>query len=266
MGILGWQAELAQNLAKLVGLEEAAAEPYSLALSYPRVTRSSVDSRIVQLRKLGVTRLEFIGPLKIGNVSVLGKGVAGIVILGLAGSRKVALKVRREDSRRENLDHEAVMLQAANDADVGPGYLGNTSDVLAMEFVEGESLPAWLSGLKGRGRKARLRATTRVLLEQCFRLDKSGLDHGELSRAHKNVIVSSQDKPWIVDFESASFQRRVSNVTSLTQYLFLGGGFAKKLARAMGPVEREQLLECLRAYKKEGTAKSLGKILALLGV
>jgi putative serine/threonine protein kinase len=143
--------------------------------------------------------------------------------------------------------------------------LGGTSDVLAMELVDGLSLPVWLESLKGRGRRVRVRSVVKPLLEQCLQMDTYGLDHGELSRAHKNVIVSNNDIPTILDFESASLMRRPSNFTSLTQYLFLGGSIAKKIARVLGPVNRGELLKCLRDYKAggskdafEATAKVLG--------
>jgi putative serine/threonine protein kinase len=130
--------------------------------------------------------------------------------------------------------------------------LGGTADILAMELVEGLSLPLWLDSLKGRGRRARVRSVVKPLLEQCLRMDAYGLDHGELSRAHKNVIISKDDIPRILDFESASLMRRPSNFTSLAQYLFIGGGIAKKVVRVLGPVDRDELLKCLRNYKTGG--------------
>src|SRR3989475_8822135 len=129
---------------------------------------------------------------------------------------------------------------------VDPKGQGGPADVLAMEFVEGLSLPLWLESLKGRGRRARVRGMVKPLLEQCLRMDAYGLDHGELSRAHKNVIVSNDNWARILDFESASVMRRPSNFTSLAQYLFLGGSIARKTLRALGRVGRQELLRCLR--------------------
>src|SRR5260370_18688912 len=83
-------------------------------------------------------------------------------------------------------------------------------------------------------------------------MDSSGLDDGELSRGHKNVIISNDDIPKILDFESASLMRRPSNFTSLAQYLFIGGGIAKKMARVLGPVDKAELLKCQRDYKAGG--------------
>ena len=240
---------MAEAEPPVVPIEQAAYKPYSLVLAYPRPDELSVQSRIRQLEHLRVTSLVFDGPLKLDGLSFLGKGVAGTVAIGMIGGRRVALKIRRTDSRRRDMLHESEMLQAANAAGVGPMYLGNTLDVLAMELVEGLRLPTWLASLRGRGRKSRVKKAVRTLLEQCQTLDSTRLDHGELSRAHKNILVAANDRPSILDFESASLARRASNVTSLTQYLFLGGTITQKVARTLGPVNREQLLQALKQYK-----------------
>lgn len=256
---------MAEVAPLVVSVEEAAREPYNLVLSYPRLEKDSLMARIRQLGELGVTHLVFQGQLKLDGLSVLGKGVAGMVAVGIIGGRKVALKIRRLDSRRQDMAHESKMLQAANSAGVGPRYVGSTSDVLAMELVEGQRLPVWLSNLKGRGRKKRVKTAVKTMLEQCRKLDSVGLDHGELSRAHKNVLVAEDDRPWILDFESASVSRRRSNFTSLAQYLFLGGGMARKVCRVLGPVEREELLKCLRGYKA-GDVSAFQSAMSLLGL
>jgi predicted Ser/Thr protein kinase len=135
-----------------------------------------------------------------------------------------------------------------------------------MELVEGLSLPLWLESLKGRGRRARVRGVVRALLEQCLRMDAYGLDHGELSRAPKNVIVSSDDSPRILDFESASLMRRPSNFTSLAQYMFLGGSIAKRIGRILGPPDRDELLKCLRDYKAGGWKDAFEAMIKVMGI
>jgi len=241
---------LAEN-PSLAPLSSLANPPFNRLVAYPSGDPDEVESRIHQLHQLEITALDFQGPLKTDRLSVLGKGVVGIVVIGVRGNRRVAVKIRRVDARRPSLIHEAELLMAANSLKVGPECLGGTADVLAMEFIEGLSLPLWLESLTGRGRRVRVRSVVKPLLEECFRMDAYGLDHGELSRAHKNVIVSD-DRARILDFESASLVRRPSNFTSLTQYLFLGGSIAKKMAKVLGPVDRDQLLKCLRDYKAGG--------------
>ncbi len=264
MEVLGREAELAESLARLVRVEEASVQPYANILSYPRLDEAVVASRIRQLKRLGVIELEFTGQMKLGRLSLLGKGVAGMVVAGLTSKERIALKIRRVDSRRDRMQHEALMMRAANALNVGPRYVGSTADVLAMELVEGLNLPSWLGTLKGRGRRARLRRAIGDLLEQCFRLDEAGLDHGELSRAHKNIIVRRNGQPCIVDFESASKDRRTNNLTALSQYFFLGGGFSRKVSRILGPTDPEKVKSVLRSYKSERSPGAFRSALEML--
>lgn len=263
MGFLGWEAGMAENAKLVVPIEQAVEKPYNLVLAYPSPDENGVRTRVRQLQDLRVVSLVFEGSLRLDGLSILGKGVSGMVTVGIIDGKRVALKIRRVDSRRKDMHRESEMLQIANTAGVGPAYLGNTMDVLAMELVEGQRLPAWLSGLKGRGRKKRVKLAVRAMLEQCQKLDSKQLDHGELSRAHKNVLVRGDDSPSIVDFESASLSRRPGNFTSLSQYLFLGGGMARKVARILGPVGREELLACFRDYKT-GRPGAFDSVISLL--
>ena len=240
--------------------------PYNRLVAYPSGDPDEVESRIRQLEQLEITGLDFQGRLKTDRLSILGKGVVGIVVIGLRGNRRIAVKIRRVDARRPSLIQEAELLKIANSQNVGPECLGGAADVLAMELVEGLSLPSWLESLKGRGRRTRVRSVVKPLLEQCLRMDAYGLDHGELSRAHKNVIISNDDIPRILDFESASLMRRPSNFTSLAQYLFLGGSIAKKMIRVLGPVDREELLKCLRDYKAGGWKDAFKATTKVLGL
>ncbi len=255
---------MAEDQSLLVPISDLVKDPYREVLAFPKPSDSIVQSRIRQLEKLGVSGLEFAGPLKIGRVSVLGKGVVGIVVAGEGGGKKVAVKIRRVDSRRLNMIHEATMMSEANKIGIGPRCIGSTQDILTMEFLKGHRLPVWLSSLKGRGRKSRVRSAFRNLLEQSVQLDAYGLDHGELSRAHKNVLITDENRPWILDFESASLMRRVNNFTSIAQYLFLGGGFARKVLQVLGPVEKSELVGYLRLYKSGMTNNAFEAALKVL--
>jgi putative serine/threonine protein kinase len=255
---------LVEDSNVVIPLEDAAAEPYASIISYPRPDSAALASRIRQLRELGVSQIELTGKLKLGKLSLLGKGVSGMVMIGILGKERVALKLRRVDSRRDSMSHEASMLKAANSVKVGPLYYQSTEDVILMELIEGHSLPEWLSGLTGKGCRGRFRGTTGRLFEQCFRLDDAGIDHGELSRAHKNVCVIEDGQPVILDFESASRNRNPNNLTSIAQYLFAGGGFARRARRVLGPTDSIRLRRALRSYKSERTADSFHSLQELL--
>ncbi len=101
-----------------------------------------------------------------------------------------------------------------------------------------------------------------AILEQCFSLDIAGLDHGELSRLTRHVIVS--DKPYIIDFESASTTRKTCNVTAAAQSLLLYGIVANKVKRIMGNTDKEKVIQALRTYKHIHTRSNFDALLGSL--
>ena len=100
-------------------------------------------------------------------------------------------------------------------------------------------------------------------MEKCWRLDEAGLDHGELSQASKHIVVGEKDRPFILDFETASNGRRVSNVTSVCHFLFMSGRTSELVGSKTEEIGREDLLATLKEYKKNRTR---GNFEAILGV
>jgi putative serine/threonine protein kinase len=131
-----------------------------------------------------------------------------------------------------------------------------------MQFAEGKLLPRWFEEKAG---KARIKRVLRNVMEQCWRLDAAGLDHGELSHAPKHVIVTGEDKAFIVDFESASVNRRPSNVTSVCQFLFISE-FSRKVAERLGNRDKRTMIEALRRYKKNANRKNFEKVIESCGL
>ena len=247
-----------------VSLEDLAVKPYRDVVAYPVPDDINVKSRIDQLDKLGVERVVFSGSSSINGLSVLGKGCVGIVVEGeLKDETRVALKIRRTDANRPSMMAEAQLHRKANSEGVAPSLLGESSDVLSMKLVRGSTLPAWTSGLSGRN--DRVVSILRQLLEQCFTLDGIGLDHGELSHAHKNVLVTSES-PVIIDFESASLKRKPSNVTSIIQYLFIAGGVSRVVREVTSCWDEKSLIESLTRYKRSMTRDEFENVLSVLGL
>ncbi|MDR0318410.1 MAG: serine/threonine protein kinase, partial [Nitrososphaerota archaeon] len=90
-----------------------------------------------------------------------------------------------------------------------------------------------------------------------------GLDHGELSKAPRHLIVDNKSgKSFIVDFETASIQRRVANVTSVCQHLFVGNNIIPRLIwETLGEKNREHIISTLRNYKKEKSRENFEALL-----
>ena len=233
-------------------------EPYASILCYPRVSDAELQNRLGELREHGVIALEFAGKTSAYNVPVLGKGFVGIVVIAHLDGQRVALKIRRVDADRLGLQHEAQMLAKANSVHVGPKLRGVSKNFLLMQLIDGAVLPEWLDANK---EQAHVRGVLNDVLEQCWRLDTAGLDHGELSKAPKHILVDEQQKPWIVDFETASVNRKVSNVTSVCQFLFTSGNaVARAVAEVLGAVNREEIICALRLYKKERTRENFSRV------
>jgi putative serine/threonine protein kinase len=180
------------------------------------------------------------------------------VIAHLDGQR-AALKIRRVDADRLGLQHEAQMLAKANSVQVGPKLMGVSMNFLLMQLIDGNLLPDWLEKHK---EKDHVRKVLNDILEQCWRLDNIGLDQGELSKAPKHLIINKQQKPWIVDFETASIDRKPSNVTSVCQFLFTScGAVATAVAETLGERNREEIINALRLYKKDRIRENFDRVL-----
>jgi putative serine/threonine protein kinase len=248
---------------EIAPLERLAEEQYRKVLCYPRWDAGTLRRRIAELEELGVQAVEFTGEKTAFDVPVLGKGYVGIVVLAHTSKGKVALKVRRVDADRNGMEREAEMLERANAAGVGPRLFDVTENFLVMEFIDGRLLPHWIEEVKGRGAKAKIRKVLRAVLEQCWRLDEAGLDHGQLSRAPKHILIDGADAPHIVDFETASVSRRVSNVSAICQYLFINIQVAKRVSKRLGEINRTGLIAALRGYKEQPSQKTFAEILSI---
>jgi len=247
--------------SEIVSLERLQNERYASVLCYPKYSASETTKRIKELKRLGVKAIEFAGEKTAFNLPVLGKGCVGIVVIAHTKTGRVALKIRRVDADRKGMEREAEMLAKANSIGIGPHLISISEDLLLMEFIDGVLLPEWVANLRGRGTSKRIRRVLREVLEQCWKLDEAGLDHGELSRAPKHIIIDATDQAHIVDFETASVMRRTSNVTSICQYLFLGSQLAKTLRRRLGEIANAVLIATLRDYKLERTNRNFLRIL-----
>jgi len=166
-------------------------EPFSKILGYPKATKRQLDSRVAELKKLGISQISFQGKTRLGTLNVLGKGYVGVVVLAKKRNRLVALKIRRLDSQRDGMKNEAKLLKQANKVGIGPVLFDSSKNFLVMEFLDGEKIGDWINSLSGKGSVGKLKSVIRKTLEDCYSLDQIGFDHGELSSIVKHAIGSS---------------------------------------------------------------------------
>lgn len=215
------------------------------------------------------------GQSKVGRFGIVGRGCVSTVVKAEIHSEKeiVALKIRRTDANRPDMKHDFELQKFANSFGVGPRAMSSTRDLFVMEYVDSTKLGKWFQALKTRSSKKYLRAIIRGTLEQCYELDIHELDHGELSNPTKHVLIRNQVTPAktvIIDYESASMNRKVSNLTSVAQFFLFGSWQSEKIRKILGFEERSfnrqkaKLLSLLRSYKQGPSGDNFDRVLSAM--
>ena len=244
-------------------IEELTKTPYINVLTYPKISLNSARSRIIQLRELGVEELVFQGHPRIGRLNVMGIGTVGIVVAARMGGELLALKIRRTDANRPDMNTEARIASLANRVGVGPEIRNHTRDFILMKLLDCVELEEWLRGLRGRGTRDTAKTMVHSILNQCRKLDIMGIDHGQLSNLRKHAVVA-EGVPWIIDFESAGTDRKPKNVTTAAQYLFIGGRISPRLRRTIGLRDVTPLIRLLSKYKIDLSDYTYSKLIEAL--
>jgi putative serine/threonine protein kinase len=262
---MGWQRRplvtLSQQNVSFLDEELDIRSPRLIPIiSYPHFSESEYKDRIIEMESLGITSIILGGKTIVNGAHIAGKGCVGIVVKAKARSKVCALKIRRTDANRKTMDNEVRFHKMANSASIGPSLEGHTKNLIVMEFVTGQSIIDWVVG--NNATESKMCTLAAAILEQCFSLDVAGLDHGELSRLTRHVIVS--DRPYIIDFESASTTRKTCNVTAAAQSLLLYGIVANKVKKIMGNTDKEKVIQALRTYKHFPTRANFDAILGSL--
>ncbi len=220
-----------------------------------------------QLVQLNVEELIFDGSIELqGGIRVVGKGQNSVVIkCRLRNSdHDYVCKIRRLDSPRANLLHEANVLRRVNRFDIGPKLIAYSNDVEIMEYVRGEILKDWISRRPDRDEVSNVVSN---IIMQAYTLDTIGVYHHELSRAHKHIIVTSDRKAKIIDFETCSLTSKSSNVTHVLNALVLGGSDVARYVRdvlRLSHHDIRSLMSLLTAYKRSRDYHSIVEIVRLL--
>lgn len=251
-------------MSERVPLDALLTHPRGYLLHFPRWDARAAEAKVEELKALGVEAIVFEGPHRVETIPVLGKGNTSMVLKALTRDGACAAKIRRSDADRTSFDDEARLLRAANDVAIGPKLIAWGKDVLLMELIEGPYLSDWIRKL-GPGDAGILRGVFRRLIDQTRRLDSAGLDHGELVRLRRHTLMRGLE-PVIIDFESASTARRVANVTTIVQSLFLNTQASLVVERIMGLPDRDVLLAALREYRRNMSDANYAALLRAAGL
>lgn len=236
-------------------------ESLKFLLTYPLFDQDTFESRIKELISLDINGIFSFGKVQLKNICILGKGSVGLVTLARFKGQYFALKIRRTDANRANMFDEVVYQSLANSIGVGAFLVNFSENFILMEFVKGSNIIEWYSSV--RNANERILKCTALILEQCYLLDCLKLDHGQLNRLDRHIIISKDDRPTILDFETSSAMRRVSNITSVSQSIFLHGPIYSRLQDSINK-DRTEIMKNIKDYKIQMNYEKFKKILNLL--
>jgi putative serine/threonine protein kinase len=224
------------------------------AVCYPDPGSRICDLVVSELERLGLRYIPY-GPVEVGGsgLRLLGKGWAGNVFL--AHSKQygiVAVKALRPGSRRQSMAWEATAWAAASELRVAPQLLAWSRVLIAYKPVIGPLLSDY------KAEQGEALAVLDTLMVKVFLLDLIGLANNELARPGGQVVLDTcghnPPEPFIVDYDSATYSRKPSNLTQL-----LGGLHRIPLYQRCRPLPRI-LREPLAAYKTSHTPTLFSRI------
>ncbi|WP_457568231.1 protein kinase [Desulfurobacterium sp.] len=196
----------------------------------------------VVLRRLGT-----LDNLEVELGEFISKGYRGTVFEGYLKPSdpftipvRVAIKFARSDAGKEKfLLKEARILEYLEAKSVAPVVYYYDDEMIIMEYIDG--VPFVFDNFSS---VEELSIVVRDIVEKCYILDKSGVNHSELT-GEKHIIVTSHGIRFI-DFESARFS---ANPRNLLQ--FIGFHLLRKPERLnLFGIKNEELKKILRIYKE----------------
>lgn len=234
-------------------------------ICYPKFDAVNYTLKIKDLFSLHLKFVILEGNTILYNNNILGKGCEGLVLKVENNKNEImAVKIKRTDSCRNSMKNEFDFYNLANMYRIGPKVYSYTDNVLLMDFLEGISIENWF--LKTELDSNLIKTVVIDILNQCFILDKINLDHGQLNRLCNHIIIRPDNlKCSIIDFESASTFRKVSNLSSAFQGLFFRGIISKKINSYINYENKiKEFLKLLKIYKSNISRENFDSILSLI--
>ena len=156
---------------------------------------------------------------------------------------KVALKVEREDSIAiERLANEAKWLQRLNKEEIGPHFLFAGKNYVGYEFVEGRHIMGWME----KASREEVIWLLKDVLEQCYLMDKMGVNKEEMHHPVKHILVNGENRPILIDFERCVQTEHPQNVTQFVEFWCRIGEVLQKKGIVLA---KEKLRQMAKGYK-----------------
>lgn len=170
----------------------------------------------------------------------------------------VAVKVKKKESKAADaIASEVHWLKIMNERNIGPRMLFSTEEFVGYEFAEGEAIEEWMD----HASKEDLRLVLKSVFQQCYVMDKIGVNKEEMHHPLKHVIVDKDCNATLIDFERCYESEKPHNVTQFADFV---GKCRAMLAKKGFDFSLPELREAAAEYKVQYDAKAFEKIVGLL--
>jgi release factor glutamine methyltransferase len=236
-----------------------------------------IDSMHVSFEDLFIYKITKSGQRKkaeqagLTEITYLNHGKRGVIFTGkytLISPHKnetkkkvtAAIKLKNPDSEAMNaIQNEAFWIQELNKYKIGPTYIKSGEDFVMYIYIDGIHLIDFVETAK----KEQLIICFRDILMQCYILDTLKVNKLELNHPHKNIIITKENKPVLIDFERCKRTLEPKNVTQFCQYI-CSNPIREQYNRLNITIDIEKILKIIRKYKETYAKHIIDEIFILL--
>ncbi len=197
---------------------------------------------------------------RIKDIKFFAKGHRGILYRGTYKNREIVIKAKLPQSKAVGrIRNEIKWLKILNKYGIGPKLFLSGEDYFVYEFIDGPFILDFFD----KANRDEIMMVIKDVLSQCYTLDKLSINKEEMHHPVKHIIIdrNNNNRAVLVDFERCYKTKKPHNVTQFCEFLIR---IRNVLIEKGISINKEEIINLAKDYKKKISKANLRKILALL--
>jgi len=203
------------------------------------------------------------------NKEFLARGNRGFVYVSEYKKKKYLIKEKNPSSTAlRTIENESEFNRKLNVIGIGPKfiYMNDSGKFLIRDYVKGVNIYEWIKdNSEKKDFKKNIIKIFLSIFEQAYKLDKAGINKMEMTHPHKDILITKNNEPIIIDFERCRISQKTKNVTQFSQFL-VSGKMPVELNKLGIKFDKEKILKAAREYKMEPADNTLKMIKQLISL
>ena len=189
-------------------------------------------------------------------------GRRGLIYKSNLNNKMYLIKQKKPQSKSPGtIENEYKFNKILNELNIGPKihHFNQEKDFLIRDFVEGKTLIEW----SGSASKKDFLKIIMKIFDQCRKLDLNNINKYELTNPKKDIIVTKNRQPVMIDFERCRYTKKPKNVNQFIQFLtryHMRVVFEKHNIK----IDKFEIIKLGEEYKRNYKKEEFEKILSLL--